>query len=95
MTPRLQMTTIPATIPRMGRRRKTVDQSTYSGRVAVRLRELRERAGKTVPEMAKALRIPVTTYYNLENATTIVPLDLIPRICTVLGVPCRKFFPES
>jgi transcriptional regulator with XRE-family HTH domain len=89
------MTTSQATIPRMGRRRKLVDQSTYSGRVAVRLRELRERAGKTVPEMAKSLRIPVTTYYNYENATANIPFDLIPPLCKVLGVSCRKFFPES
>lgn len=89
------MTITQATIPRMGRRRKTVDQSTYSGRVAVRLRELREKAGKTVPEMAKALKVPVTTYYNWENGTANIPFDSIPRLCDVLGIPCRTFFPQK
>lgn len=89
------MTITPATIPRMGRRRKLVDQSTYSGRVAVRLRELRERAGKSVEEVAKALKIPPSSYYNYENGRTEPPLNSFRKIATILGVNVRNLFPKD
>lgn len=85
------MTTSP-TIPRMGRRRKTVDQSTYSGRVAVRLRELREKSGKSAAQVAKSLKIPASTYYAYENGNREFPLDIVPRLCRVLkAVPWDLF----
>lgn len=87
------MTTL-TTIPRMGRRRKTVDQSTYSGRVAVRLRELREKKKKTVAEVAKALKIPASTYYGYENNQSEPTLDRFAKIAKILGVKPGDLFPE-
>lgn len=79
----------------MGRKRKEVDQSTYSGRVAARLRILREKSGKTVPEMAKALGIAAPTYYSYENARLELPLNLIPSLCEALGISVRQLFPKE
>jgi len=76
----------------MGRKRKEVDQSTYSGRVAARLRLLREKAGKTVPEMAKAVGVSSASIYAWERNSRDVALDSVPRICEVLGIKPRKFF---
>lgn len=89
------MTTAPTTIPRMGRRRKTVDQSTYSGRVAVRLRELRERAGKTVPEMALAVGVAELTWYRYESNERGIPFDMLPDVAAILGVSIRQIIPAK
>ena len=81
-----------STMAGMGRKRKEVDQSTYSGRVAARLRLLREKAGKTVPEMAKAVGVSSASIYAWERNSRDVALDSVPRICEVLGIKPRKFF---
>lgn len=88
------MTTTPATIPRMGRRRKTVDQSTYSGRVAVRLRELRLKKKKSVKEIAKRLGVTIQAYYAYESNSSAIPFDRIPDLCELLRIRVRDFFPE-
>lgn len=80
----------------MGRKRKEVDQSTYSGRVAARLRLLREKAGKTVPEMAKAVGVAESTYYQYENGhRSDISLDLLPKIASVLGISVRTVLPKD
>ena len=63
--------------------RKPVDQSTYSGRFAARLRELREKAGLTGEEFSDAIRaegykLGSRTYYDWESGRTTPPLDVFP-----------------
>jgi len=81
--------------PSMGRKRKPIDESTYSGRVAARLRMLRERAGKTVPEMAKAVGVADLTWYRYESNERVVPADILPRVADVLGVSIRQLMPTE
>lgn len=88
------MPAVAITIPRMGRKRKDVDTSTYSGRVAARLRLLREDRKLTVKKMAKRLGITPTAYYYYESNDYDVPLNSVPKICRILGVTVSDFFPE-
>lgn len=82
-------------MPRLGRPRNEVDQSTYSGRVAARLRRLREKSGKTVPEMAQAVGVKTPTWYQYENGRIAVSLDLLPIISATLRVSIRDILPED
>lgn len=79
----------------VGRKRKEPDTKTYQGRLASRLRTLRERAGKTVPEISKALGIPPKTYYAYESGDRDWPNELTPRIATALGIQIRTLYPEQ
>lgn len=79
----------------VGRKRKEPDLKRYSGRLAARLRSLRERSGKTAEEMADALKVPPSTYYTYENHTAIFPADLIPAAAKVLGVSVRTLVPQD
>lgn len=85
---------------KMGRARKEPDQSTYSGRMAVRFRELLDRKGWSVEDLQVRLRqggedIPLTTLYNYLNGSRAIPPDLVPALAEVFGIAVRTFFPES
>lgn len=83
-------TKMPAKIP--------VPQTSYSGRFAERLRELR--AGRDVDKMidriAKAgfKRCSKATYYNWEGGVTDPPIEALPALAKALGVAIRELFPE-
>ena len=75
--------------------RKEPDTSTYSGRFAVRLRALREKAGMTVEEVADATGIPFKTYYNWEASRSLPSIDKLPDIAEVFGVEIRTILPKK
>jgi ribosome-binding protein aMBF1 (putative translation factor) len=52
----------------MARPRKAVDTSTYTGRFAVRVRSLREKAGMSVEELSEVSGIPLQTLHKWESA---------------------------
>ena len=88
---------------KMGRARKEPDQSTYSGRMAVRFRELLDRKGWAVEDLQTRLKqvsadgseIPLTTLYNYLSGTRQIPIDLVPDLAEVFGISIRTFFPEK
>lgn len=87
---------------KMGRARKEPDQSTYSGRMAVRFRELLDRKGWSVEDLQVRLRqtgqqqdIPLPTLYNYLNGSRPIPFDLVPDLAAVFGIAVRTFFPEE
>ena len=82
-------------ITRMPRPRKEIDTSTYSGRFAVRLRELRDKAGMTVPELAKKTGIPESTLQHWECGVNPAVKDTMPVLAEALGVKLRTLFPEK
>lgn len=49
------------------RPRKTVDTSTYEGRFALRLKELRKSKNLSIEDLAKKTGIPQTTLYRWES----------------------------
>lgn len=69
----------------MGRQRRDVDTAQYAGRLAVRIRELREAKRLTVSDFARKLGVSLSTAYAWEaNTRDVMPNDL-PRIAKVLG----------
>ena len=72
--------------PRMSPARKHPDVSTYSGRFAVRLRSLREKAGLTVEEVAEALGVSCKTVYSWEQGRTEPKIDQLPILSETLGL---------
>ena len=84
----------------MGRARKQPNEEKYSGRVAVRLRELMERKSWDVDDLQLRLKqdgndIPTSTLYSYLNGSRSVPLDLAPHLAAVFGIATRTFFPEE
>lgn len=79
---------------------KQVDDLTYSGRLATRLRQLREKKKLTVDAMVAAVNkagypISVQTYYGWENGKRQPNFDAVPALAESLGVTCRNLMPEE
>ncbi len=76
--------------------RKEPDTKTYSGRFAVRLRTLREKAKLTPEEVAEALGVSVHTVYHWESSRRQPQIIDLPRIAEVLGVSkARLVLPDE
>jgi DNA-binding XRE family transcriptional regulator len=80
--------------PVASKERIPVDASTYSGRLAIRVRELREAKGWTVPKLAEKAGISEKAMYAYENGTRGIPVDLFPAIARALGASAEEFFPR-
>ena len=64
----------------MGPARKEPDMSTYSGRCAVRLRKLREKAGLTIEDVAVACDCTTRTIYKWESGQTYPVTKMLPQL---------------
>ena len=79
----------------MARPRKEVDTSTYTGRFAVRLKTLREKAGYSVVELAEVSGIPKNTLIRWEAAQNSPPLETLPVLAEALEIRVRTLIPEA
>lgn len=79
----------------VGREPKKVSDKTYSGRLAIRIRELREAKGLDVRTVAKALKVYPLTIYRWEDGTREMSNDYLPALAKVLGVSVRELMPEK
>ncbi len=84
----------------MNRPPKPIDESTYAGRFASRLRQLREKTGLTGFDVADHLtcngyHCGERTYYGWESGRREPSLDALPILAKVLGVSIRALFPMS
>ena len=79
----------------MARPRKEVDTSTYTGRFAVRLKTLRQRAGLSVDELAELTGISRQTLYDWESTKASPPVKELPKLSEHLGVKIRTLLPEK
>ena len=79
----------------MARPRKAVDVSTYEGRFAARLKQLREKAGLTVEQLAEKSGIPKNTLWNWEGAKRIPQIDQFPQLAKSLGITVRTLMPQE
>lgn len=86
----------------MARPAKPIDESTYAGRFAARLRTLREKKGLTGEQMADAItqavsetgyRCQARAYYAWESSANEPPFKVLPAIAKALGVSIRSLFP--
>ena len=75
--------------------RKEPDIKMYSGRFAVRLRKLREKAELTIPDIAAITSIPVQTLYNWERNKATPPIDAFPILAKAYGVEIRTLLPKN
>ena len=70
-----------------------------SPQYAKQLRAAREKAGKTIDEMAQLLNISVASYYDLESyadeVTTCLSLRQAAQLFRVLGIDPQEFFERS
>lgn len=79
----------------VGRKRAEPDTSKYSGRIAARIRLLREKAGKSIDEFAVAVKRTTTTVYRWESGQREIEFDSLPAIAAALGVNVRLLFPQE
>ena len=80
----------------MPKPRKAVDTSTYTGRFAVRLRSLREKAGLSVEELAEVLEVKIDTIYKWEQGATAPNVADFPKIAEALELNgIRVLFPNK
>ena len=79
----------------MSRPRKEVDTSTYTGRFAVRLKSLREKAGMTVEELAEASGITAATLYDWEKARCTPGIERLPLLAKALEIKTRTLLPND
>jgi len=76
--------------------RKEPDTGTYSGRFAVRLRKLREKAGLTPQEVADALGVDLSAVYHWESGRSAPTIANLPNIAEVLKLKkTRDLFPNE
>lgn len=78
----------------VGRKRSKVDSSTYAGKIAARLRELREAKGLTVAELSDKTGIGLMRLYSYESHKRKIDPDSYPTLAKALG--CKtvaEFFP--
>ena len=66
------------------RPRKAIDESTYTGRFAVRLKMLREKRGMSVEELAETLEVSQITVYTWELGTRAPNIADLPKIADAL-----------
>jgi len=79
--------------PVASKERIPVDATAYSGRLAIRVRELREAKGYTVAKLAEKAGISEKAMYAYENGTRGIPVDLFPKLAKSLGASAGEFFP--
>lgn len=89
------MPAAPTTIPRMGRKRKQLDERRYEHRLAIRVREVRLERDKTVPQVAKAIKIPASTYYAYENGSLTFPFEVLASLAKYFKVTMHHLIPEE
>ena len=82
----------------MGKKRKAVDQSSYSGRVASRLVKLREEAGLTVEQVVEKINkagydMGCPAYRHWESNRSQINVDAIPSIAKALRMKPREVLP--
>ena len=77
-----------------GRTSKPIDQSTYAGRFAARLRYLRKEKRLSVEEAAAAIGVEPYTLYRGEEGRREPAVEHFPAIAAALGCKLRNLLPE-
>ena len=79
----------------MPRPRGEIDTSTYVGRFALRLRELREKARLSVDELAEKSGIPAPTLYRWEQGAKAPSIERFPELALALKVTVSSMMPKG
>ena len=70
--------------------RKEPDTGTYSGRFAVRLRKLREKAGLSPQEVADAMGVCLAAVYDWESQRNFPKIVNFPQLAELYGLRKSK-----
>ena len=79
----------------MGRRRKEPDTSMYSGRLAARIRQLREEKFDLQEDFAAAVGRPVSVISAWETGRRQPRFNDLPAIASALGKSIRQILPAD
>ncbi|MDR1958339.1 MAG: helix-turn-helix domain-containing protein [Planctomycetaceae bacterium] len=79
----------------LSRRRKEIDTSTYSGKFAQRILDLRIQAGLTAAEVSEKLRVSLSSYQNWERGDNCPPVEMLIPLSFTLRVPVSDLFPTD
>ena len=79
----------------MARPRNEPDTTMFSGKFAVRLRTLREKAGLTIEDLVAQTGFPKRTLYRWEAGLRTPPVDAYPILAAAFGVKVRTLLPEE
>lgn len=79
----------------MGRARKEIDTKTYCGRLALRLKVLREKSKLTQEDVAEKIGSTKKTVYNWESGISTPPYEMLPKLAEAFGVKVRTVIPEE
>ncbi len=77
----------------MPRPQKPIDESTFRGKIAARIRARRAKLKLTAEQAAERAGVPVQTWYHWEQGYRL-PLDELPRIAGTLKTKARRLLPE-
>lgn len=76
--------------------RKKPNLTTYAGRFAAKLREIRLKEGLTAQQAAELLNVKLATLYSWERAQTEPPLDMLPVFVRVYNLSSvGELFPKN
>ena len=76
--------------------RKEPDTRFYAGRLAARLRMLREKAGYTPQEVAEAVGVKsLRTIYDWESGNSQPQITQLPVLAEIYGIKIRTILPEK
>ena len=89
-----------STMVRVNRPHKTPDTSTYAGRLAERIRKLRERAGLSIGDAAKRITkagysISASGVYKWENGQAVIPATAFLSVASAYGCKPRNLIPNE
>lgn len=79
----------------LGRARVEPDTRTFSGRVAARIRALRDKRGMTVDDLADKIGIEPSTLYGYESGSRKPDPDLYPKFAEAFGISVTAFLPKA
>lgn len=83
--------------------KRKIDTTRYSGRIAARLRSLREERGWLVGKLAEEInrllpadsRVAVSTVHHWDNGGRKLDPDLYPILAKVFGMTVAEFLPKK
>jgi transcriptional regulator with XRE-family HTH domain len=76
--------------------RREPDANTYAGRFAIRLRQLREKAGLTHEEVAENTGVAARTIYSWEQSNSVPKVEQFPALAKTLRVKSpREILPKE
>lgn len=77
------------------KREREPDESTYRGRLALRIRQRREQVGLTVAELAERCGVTTQTVYEWEWGRKALDWDRLPELAKALNISPGRLIPPS